>query len=318
MIPIKRLVVCALLLFLRCSCWGWAQDAKQTADPGHNSDAPTIEISNVLFRYTEDLSVLIIGLRGRLIPTSGHTVADFNQPDSFVIAGDSALVSLSTQQLSSLMNTYALASPKAQIKNVRISAEGDHLVIRGTMKKGLSIPFVANAEPSITQDNRIRFEIKEVKSAKIPVKGLMDSMGLSMSDLISQKGLTGLSVDKNSFLIDPQSALPSPQLRARLSKVQISGQNLLLSFGDGAVKSARMQSARNYIALRGGTVRYGRDEMHDSDIVMMDTTPADPFDFYLRQYARQIAAGNVKATSDLAWRAYIPDFAKLGPCPKQP
>jgi hypothetical protein len=312
-IPIKRLVVCALLLFLRCSCWGWAQDAKQTADPGHNSDAPRIEISNVLFRYTDDLSVLIIGLRGRLIPTSGHTVADFNQPDSFVIAGDSALVSLSTQQLSSLMNTYALASPKAQIKNVRISAEGDHLVIRGTMKKGLSIPFVANADPSITQDNRIRFEIKAVKSAKIPVMGLMDSLGLNMSDLISQKGLTGLSVDKNSFLIDPQSALPSPQLRARLSKVQISGQNLLLSFGDGAVKSAR-----NFIALKGGTVRYGRDEMHDSDIVMMDTSPADPFDFYLRQYARQIAAGAVKATIDLAWRAYIPDFAKLSASPKQP
>ena len=318
MTPIKRIFVRVLLLCLTCSCWGWAQDAKQAADSGQKSDAPTIEISNVLFRYTDDLSVLIIGLRGRLIPTSEHAVSDFNQPDSFVIAGDSALVSLSTQQLSSLMNTYVLASPKAQIKNVRISAEGNHLVIRGTMKKGLSIPFEANAEPSITQDNRIRFEIKEVRSAKIPVKGLMDSLGLSMSDLISQKGLTGLSVDKDSFLIDPQSALPSPQLRARLSKVQISGQSLLLNFGDGVLKSARMQSARNFIALRGGTVRYGRDEMHDSDIVMIDTTPADPFDFYLRQYARQIAAGNVKATSDLAWRAYIPDFAKLGPGPKQP
>lgn len=318
MIPIKRMVGRVLLLCLTSCCWCWAQDATRTADAGQNSDAPTIEISNVLFRYTDDLSVLIIGLRGKLVPTSGHSIADFNQPDSFVIAGDSAQVSLSTQQLSSLMNTYVLASPKAQIKNVRISAEGDHLVIRGTMKKALRIPFVANAEPSITQDNRIRFEIKEVKSAKIPLKGLMDSLGLSMSDLISQKGLTGLSVDKDSFLIDPQTALPSPQLRAKLSKVQISGQNLLLSFGDGAVKSARMQSARNFIALKGGTVRYGRDEMHDSDIVMIDTTPADPFDFYLRQYARQIAAGTVKATSDLAWRAYIPDFAKLGSGPRQP
>ena len=318
MTPVKLLAARVLLLCWMGTGWAWAQDAKQTADPGQNPDAPTIEISNVLFRYTDDLSVLIIALKGRLIPTSGHTVADFNQPDSFVIAGDSALVSLSTSQLSSLMNTYVLASPKAQIKNVRIIAEGDHLVIRGTMRKGLRFPFEANAEPSVTQDNRIRFEIKEVKSAKIPVKGLMDSLGLSMSDLISQKGLTGLSVDKNSFLIDPQTALPSPQLRARLSKVQISGQNLLLNFGDSAVKFARTQSTRNFIAVKGGTVRYGRDEMHDSDIVMMDTTSADPFDFYLRQYARQIAAGTVKATSDLAWRAYIPDFAKLGPGSRQP
>jgi hypothetical protein len=185
------------------------------------------------------------------------------------------------------------------------------------MKKGLHIPFEATAEPSITRDNRIGFAIKEVKSVKIPVKGLMDTLGLSMSDLISQKGLTGLSVDKDSFLIDPQTALPPLQLRARLSKVQISGQHLVLQFGDAAAKSLQPQTMRNFIAMKGGNVRFGRDEMHDSDIVMMDTTPVDPFEFYLRQYARQIAAGTIKATSDLAWRAYLPDYSKLNRSARQ-
>jgi hypothetical protein len=49
----------------------------------------------------------------------------------------------------------------------------------------------------------------------------------------------------------------------------------------------------------------------------MDTTPVDPFEFYLRQYARQIAAGTIKATSDLAWRAYLPDYSKLNRSARQ-
>ncbi len=316
MLSTQCCVSIALQLSLSCLGSSLAIAEKPTAEPEKLAGAPAIEISNVLFRYTDDLSVLIVGLKGKLVPTSGHTVADFNDPESFVIAADSALVVLSTTQLSSLMNTYLLASPKAAIKKVQVDAEKGHLVIRGTMKKGLHIPFEATAEASITQDNRIRFEIKQVKSAKIPLKGIMDTLGLSMSDLISQRGLTGLSVDKDSFLIDPQTALPAPQLRARLSKIIINGQNLELSFGEAAAKSDR--TGHNFIAMKGGRVRYGRDEMHDADIVMMDTTPADPFEFYLKQYKRQFAAGTIKATSDMAWRAYLPDYAKLNRSPRQP
>jgi hypothetical protein len=130
MVPRNVSVWCVLLARLICSGLAGAQGVQQTHAPGENSSLPAIEISNVLFRYTDDLSVLIVALQGKLITTSGHTVADFNHPESFVIAADSALVYLSTAQLASLMNTYLLASPKAEIKNVRISAERDHLVIR--------------------------------------------------------------------------------------------------------------------------------------------------------------------------------------------
>lgn len=311
MMGTKGCVAVALQLSLWWLGWGVATAEKEAAESGKNANAPSIEMANVLFRYSDDLSVMIVGLEGKLISTSGHAVADFNDPGSFVIAADWAVANLSTAQLVSLMNTYVLASPKAEIKRVRIDAEGDHLVIRGTMKKGLPIPFEATAEVSITEDNRIRFAIRQVKSGKIPLKGMMDALGLSMSDLISQKGLTGLSVDKDSFLIDPQTALPAPQLRARLSKVSISGQSLVLHFGAAGRKLDGGEGQHNFIAMKGGSVRYGRDEMHDADIVLMDTTPGDPFEFYLRQYKRQFAAGTIKATASMGWRAYLPDFSKI-------
>lgn len=162
----------------------------------------------------------------------------------------------------------------------------------------------------MTSDNRIRISTRGTSAAGIPVKSIMDALGFSMENLVSQKGLRGLSVDKDSFLIDPQTAFPPPQIRARLAGVRVSEQKLVLIFGSGAPKLSRKLGA-NYIALRGGRIQYGREEMFDSNLTMIDSTPADPFDFYLGKYWCQMVAGRVKLQPDQSLRVYVPDFTKL-------
>ena len=273
---------------------------------------PRVQVANVLFRYSPDLSILVVRLQGTLVPTPGHTVPSFNQPASFLIATDAAEIRMSTDQLAGLMNSWLLASPKAQIKNVRISIAANQLVIDGTMKKGLRIPFHATADLAITKDNRIRINLLQVKVAHLPVKGFLATLGLNLDDLVSQKGLKGMSVDGDSFLIDPQSAFPSPQIRAALTRVQLTGQGIVLSFGAGAPNLAN-PPARNYIAIRGGSIRYGREEMSNADLTMIDSTPADPFEFYFPRYWCQMVAGEIKVTPSQALRIRVPDFAKLPP-----
>lgn len=276
----------------------------------HPQDVPGIEMANVLFRYSPTLSVTVVALRGALVPTVGHSVPSFNDPASFVVGTDAAELRMDAAQLTALMNTWLLRSPQARLKNVTVGFAGDALRIRGTMKAGLHLSFEATGALSVTADNRIRLTLRQVHAAKLPVKGLMDAFGFSMENLISQKGLHGLSVDQNSFLIDPQTAFPPPQIRARLSAVRIAGANLVLSFGQGRPR-LNLHPARNYIALRGGRVEYGRDEMFDTGLVMIDSTPADPFDFYLRQYWCQMVAGVIKAEPDQSLRILVPDYGKL-------
>jgi hypothetical protein len=271
---------------------------------------PRVQVANVLFRYSPDLSILVVRLQGTLVPTPGHTVPSFNEPASFVIATDAAEIRMSTDQLAGLMNSWLLASPKAQIKSVRIAISANQLVIDGTMKKGLRIPFHATADLAITKDNRIRIDLRQVKAAHLPVKGLLDTLGLNLDDLVSQKGLKGMSVDGDSFLIDPQTAFPPPQIRAALTRIQLAGQSIVLSFGAGLPTIAN-PPARNYIALRGGSIRYGREEMSNADLTMIDSTPADPFEFYFPRYWCQMVAGEIKVTPSQALRIRVPDFAKL-------
>jgi len=307
MFTFLRIHACLLLAAL-CASAQTPQSSQSTS--GASKDAVGVEMANVLFRYSPALSVLIVRLRGSLIPTPGHDVPNFNDPASFVVGTDAAEMRMSTSELEALMNSWLLRSPKAQLKNIRIAADGNRLLIHGTMKKGVRVPFAATAEPGITADNRIRFTVEQVKTANIPLKGLMDSLGLSLADLLSQNGLHGISVDKDSLLIDPQTAFPSPQIRAKITAVRISGQSMVLSFGQGAPTLPR-RPWKNYMALRGGNIEYGREQMYDSDLVMIDSTPADPFEFYLHDYWCQIVAGSIKATPDKAFRITIPDYSKI-------
>ncbi len=283
---------------------------RQQADLSKEKSAPTVEVANTNFRYSPEVSVIIHALRGRLVPTEGHDLTDFNHPESFVIVTDAAEVAMSTAQLANLMNSYMFSSPDAQIKNIRLSAQGGALHINGTLKKGIHLSFEATATPSVTADNRVRFTVSKMKGGSFPIKGLMDAFGINLEKVVSDKGLKGVSVDGDSLLVDPQTAFPPPQLRGKLTSVRLAGDNLILVFGSGARRLDRSK-ARNYMAIRGGNIRYGRDEMSDSDLIMIDTTPSDPFDFYLGEYRRQFGAGYVKTTPDMGLRAYIPDYGKL-------
>lgn len=298
-----------LLAVMAASCF--AQDKVQQANENKGQQAPvTMEASNVLFRYSPQLAVLIVKMRGTLIPTKGHNVASFNEPDSFKMAVEAAEIRLSTDQLTSLMNSQITKSPRAQLKNVRVSVSGNHLQIDGTMKKGLHMAFHATADVGVTGDNRVRISIHQIKVAHMSVLGFLDALGLSVDDLVSQKGLTGMSVDGDSFLIDPQTVFPPPRMQASLKAAEIAKDGIVLRFGSGVPRFTSGERG-NYIALRGGQIEYGRDEMFDSNLTMTDSTPADPFEFYLAQYWRQMVAGSIRVTPERALRIRVPDYSKI-------
>jgi hypothetical protein len=286
--------------------------AQEPAQPNDNKSqgGPVMEASNVLYRYSPDLAVLIVRLRGTLVPTEGHSVVTFNDSTSFAMAIEAAEMRLSADQLASLMNERIAASPKAQVKNVRISVSGQQLRIDGTMKKGIHVPFHAVAEVGVSSDNRVRMSLRQVSVGPLPMKGLLDAFGLSVDDLVSQKGLAGMSVDGDAFLIDPQTVFPPPHTQARLTSVKVANDGLVLQFGGGAPRLTSGERG-NYIALRGGRIEYGREEMFDSNLTMTDSTPGDPFEFYLGHYWRQIVASQIKMTANGSLRIRVPDYAKI-------
>ena len=67
----------------------------------------------------------------------------------------------------------------------------------------------------------------------------------------------------------------------------------------------------NYMAYRGHQLRFGKLTMNDTDMVLIDMDPQDPFDFYLDGYMQQLVAGYTKETPSFGLRVYMRDYNKL-------
>ena len=100
-------------------------------------------------------------------------------------------------------------------------------------------------------------------------------------------------------------------MEGKLTGVEVLDDRLALRFGEAEASAAGDDDRRGYIAFRGGTLRFGKLTMTDTDLQLIDDDPEDPFEFFLERYADQLVAGYSKTTKDKGLRTYLPDFGDL-------
>lgn len=275
--------------------------------------ATTIEMRQVLFRYSPDIQAEVRSLSGTLVSVRGGTTVNFDDPSSFEVRASSALITLSMAQLQALMNEYILRSPAAKMKDLKLRQQNSHLRISGVLKKGVPLPFEADAAISVTSDAKLEIDVQKFSGAKIPLKSVLDALGIDLEDLVKTGAGKGLSVSHDKLILDPETALPAPTLRGKLSDARLAEQKLVLTFGskDDSSKASARRVPRGYMWLRGGSVRFGRQIMFDADIRMSDLVPEPLFDFYLKEYQKQLIAGYSKTTPRLGLQVYMPGYSRL-------
>jgi hypothetical protein len=150
-----------------------------------------------------------------------------------------------------------------------------------------------------------------VTAAHLPVKGLMDLLGLDIATLINTNKVRGVTVEKDDILLDPQEILPLPRIQGKVTAVQIRGNDIVETFGSKQDSHFDPVISGNYMAYRGNELRFGKLTMHDTDMVLLDMDPQDPFDFFLDHYVDQLVAGYSKTTPSFGLRVYMRDYNKL-------
>lgn len=272
-------------------------------------------MKNVQYHLTDKIVVHITILNGKLVPKPDQTVV-FDNKQSFSIAVDSAKVSLSTSSLTNDLNDFVFAKLDAPIKKVAASIEGDQLTIKGLLVSKGGIPFSSTGTLSVTPEGMVRVHTTKVNALHLPVKGLMDMLGLDTAKLLNTKKVPGVAVDKDDLLLDPQYILPPPQLQGHLTSIKIENGEIALTFGDTEGKGSEPAltntcGARNYLQFNGGTVRFGSLTMEPADLLLMDMQPADPFDFAIDHYKEQLVAGYSKMTPAGGLCVHVPDYDKI-------
>ena len=274
-----------------------------------------VEMVNVNMHLDPELILHIRHLRGKFLSTKKGQPPSFDDKLSYIVAIDSGEVGVSMASMTHVMNTYVFGEPDSPLKNLQLSSEGSQIRQKGTLKKGIGIPFEIVGTISATPDGKIRIHPTQMKLEHLPVKGLLKLFGLDMARLINTRKTRSVSVDDNDLILDPVRMLPPPQMRGRITAVRVQGDEIIQIFGKEARERATGQPRSNYMAYRGGTLRFGKLTMSNVDMQLIDADPTDPFEFFPDHYNDQLVAGYSKTTASGGLRVYMPDYGKLSKRP---
>jgi hypothetical protein len=290
----------------------------QSAPQSSNNPASApikMQIRNVDFHFTENVVVHIAALDGKMFPT-GATMPVFDDKKTFGLDLDTADITITMAALTSDMNEYVFAVPGSPVKDLKITTENGRLILTGLLVKKGGIPFETTSSVSLTPEGSIRLHTEKVKALHLPVKGLMDMLGLDTADLINTKKIPGVSTDKDDLILDPQQILPPPEMRGHVTAVRVIEGAMVMTFGTPGQPAQHPRSVavcgrRNYLSFRGGPIRFGKLQMDESDLELSDTGAAPSFDFSLDGYKDQLAAGYSKVTARGGLCVHMPEYSAV-------
>ena len=147
---------------------------------------------------------------------------------------------------------------------------------------------------------------------KIPVKGLMDVARVKAEDLVDPNSQTGIEVKGNVILVDTNRMMPPPRNTGKVRSVHLTPNGELVEeYGNPQMQANDTHGPRNFLRLRGGTIRFGKLTMEKTDLTLIDSAPGDWFGFDLEKYQQQLTAGNMRVTSTGGLEVFLPDIGKL-------
>jgi hypothetical protein len=286
------------------------------ASPDHAADQTSqtpdahvqVVMKNIMYHFTDQIAAHIIQLQGQLLPTRPGAPIVFDEINSFTLNLASAEIAISCNSLAQVLNEDVFSSSSAPIKGVTIESKNNQLIIKGKLPQKGDVPFETTGTLSVEGDGRVRLHTEHLKAAHLPVKGLLDLLGINVAGMINGKKIQGVSADKDDLILNPEEILPPPRIKGRVSAVRIQGNDIVQIFGATQPSNFAAKQPGNYMAYREGTLRFGKLTMNDADLILIDMEPSDPFNFYLEHYKEQLVAGYTKFTPEFGLRIYARDY----------
>jgi hypothetical protein len=271
-----------------------------------------VQMRNIALHVDERTIMNVRRLRGELVSTKAGEPPVFDDKNSFTVKIDSAEIAISVDSLSQLMNGYVFNYSGAPLEHLQVTTEGRNLRIKGTLKKGVAVPFNIVATARVDEQGALRLHPVSIKTLGIPSKGLLDFIGLDLQKLIKVNESRGVRIDGDDFVMRPNGLLPPPRIDGRLQSVRIEPNTVVQVFGPGTEKPLTPPDPKtNYMYYRGGVLRFGKLTMTDTDMELIDQRPQDPFDFFQDRYIEQLVAGYSKNTKARGLKVYMPDYRTL-------
>lgn len=275
------------------------------------------EMRNVDYHASAAVILNIERLRGELHSKKPGKPPVFEEKDSFVLKIHTAEIAMTAQSLSGLLNDHVFAYKGSPLERLAVEIGPGGITQKGVLRKALKIPFSIVGTVALTPQGEIRVHPTSIKAAGIGVRGLMETIGIELDQLMKLKEDRGVRIAGDDFLLSPDRMLPPPQIQGRVTGLRLEPGRMVLIFGSPGEPSKALLSppdktSPNYMYYEGGVLAFGKLTMTATELQIVDADPRDPFDFYLDHYNEQLVAAYDENLPDKGLIVHMPDYNKLG------
>jgi hypothetical protein len=272
--------------------------------------APTsVYAHNLMLRKGPDFRIYVRWLRGQMVRTHPDVNPTFDDPESFFLEIKTGVIRANIGDIGIFLNAGGVAN--SPLRNITLLADGDQIKLKGTLHKLISLPVELLGSITATSDNRIQLHVNKLSVLKIPLKGLLGGLNISVSDLVQPKGIPGIEVSGNDVFFSTLKLLPPPHIHGQLSKVRVVSPDIEEVYGNAEDTVAHVEQWRNFLRLNDGTIDFGKLTMHHVDLIMVDLSDDAWFDLDLNNYQNQLVNGYTRMTPQAGLQIFMPDLDTL-------
>jgi hypothetical protein len=143
----------------------------------------------------------------------------------------------------------------------------------------------------------------------------MKAFHLTLEKILDLSKAKGVTVKVNDLFLDPVKILPPPAITGHLTALRVDGDELLQTYGSVGARPPLFPpdtAAPGYMFYKGGTLHFGKLNMSDAEMEVVDLRPSGFFGFSLDRYKEQLVAGYERTLPDMGLLVYMLGVEKLG------
>jgi hypothetical protein len=213
--------------------------------PAGESEATAVYAHNLLLRKGPDFRIYVPWLRGEMVRTHRNINPTFDDPESFLLDVKAGVIRANIGDIGNFLNLGDVQG--SPLRNTKLVAEGDQIKLNGTLHKVVSMPLELLGRVMATTDNRVRVHVTKLSVLRIPLKGLLGGLHVSVSDLFQAKGIPGVEVSGDDVFFDTLKLLPPPHIRGQLTKVRVLSPDIEAVYGNAEEAVTRLEQSRNLL-----------------------------------------------------------------------
>lgn len=285
---------------------------REPTERDSGADNVSMYIENVNFDVVDNIGFYIEKLNVSLEPKVAGNPVVFDDVESFTINVHSGTVVLSPQVITDLFNHHILDYWPRPLDELTITTKDNYLEVDGDLKlwswfPGIWLPAKLGGNIVLNDDNKLVYEIDDVKVLGIPLYGLLSAIYIDL-DLLLSVDRQGAELVDSVLVLDHTAVFPPPALAGKLASATLDSDGLRLVFADNtrAKFSKPPVASDSYIWAQSGDPRLFGIVVTNGTVQIVAEDTSKPLRFNLYDYRKQVAAGTLTMTKNGDIVATIP------------